>query len=962
MADLPSASGFGAMTAGEENSAPVAMDDLLVSDEDFIGDEDIDVLGNDADPDGDSLEVVSIDASGAIGQWTLSESGMISYSGPTNSAGDPYDYLRPGESVIETIVYTVSDGKGGTDTGTLSIGVSGLNDAPRTSNDRISVPYDATITSVNVLENDSDPEGGNLTVDSVDNTGVTGAAFMIGSGVYYNPNGQFNGLTHGQIATDTFTYTVSDGEGGSSTATVTVTINGPNQAPTANNQNRNLSEDAEGSTNFNVLSNDSDPDGDVLGVTEIDTSGAIGDWRINYSNGIINPPPPIVPIGPINPNPPIGPITPIGPLTPSLQTAAIGTSPINVSPVDDITIGPVDDTVIGPVDDVIATPIRLLGTSIRLASTEPFQYLKSGESVQETIVYTISDGNGGSDQATLTVTVQGANDAPTARDETIFVPENHSISTVTTLISADDPDGDPLQVLSIDDDGALGAWRIQGNISVTFGPSLEVFDYLKEGETYTDTVTYTVSDGNGGEATGTLTAVVLGENDAPDANADLGQQVSEDAGTLEIDVLANDTDAEGDMLRVISVDSQTTDGVVSINDGKLYYTPGVAFQSLNAGEIGSDSFTYVISDGNGGTSATTVTIDVIGANEAPGNSGPAATDDAPAPISENAGATVIDVLANDTDPAGAALTVTGLDSGGTIGLVSLGEDGMVRYDPDGKFNYLGDGQTATDSFSYFVSDGNGGVAEATATITIAGAGAAAPTGFTGGDDVVDGSEGADVFAGRPGDDRISGRGGEDVITGGAGNDIIYGDAGNDELRGNSGEDVVYGGEGDDQIFGGGDVDELFGEAGDDTIVGVTGDDLIYGGDGDDNMFGRADNDTLDGGDGDDRLTGNQGDDTLLGGAGRDLLLGSGGDDVMTGGAGPDVFIFQNERGADVITDFETGVDHINFANRLYGDRPLAFTDLVLIQDGDDAIVKDRGLEIRLEGVNAADLSEGDFIF
>ena len=324
---------------------------------------------------------------------------------------------------------------------------------------------------------------------------------------------------------------------------------------------------------------------------------------------------------------------------------------------------------------------------------------------------------------------------------------------------------------------------------------------------------------------------------------------------------------------------------------------------------------------------------------------------------------MIDVLGNDTDPDNGNLSVISIDQSQTAGVVTLDQSGVVRYDPNGQFEGLAAGETATDSFTYTVADGQGGQDTATVTITINGADdEPTPPLFTNGDDVVVGSADPDVFAGRDGDDQISGGGGDDLITGGAGNDTINGDAGGDELRGNSGDDIVRGGAGDDDIFGGGGADALFGDDGDDTIVGVTGDDMIFGGDGDDNLFGRADNDSLDGGAGDDRLTGNSGNDTLIGGTGDDVMVGNGGDDIFTGGQGSDVFVFLNERGADVITDFELGVDRISYANRSFGEREVEFTDLELIQSGDDTIVRERGLEVTLEGVSANDLSAADFVF
>src|SRR5436305_5580403 len=97
-------------------------------------------------------------------------------------------------------------------------------------------------------------------------------------------------------------------------------------------------------------------------------------------------------------------------------------------------------------------------------------------------------------------------------------------------------------------------------------------------------------------------------NDAPVANAD-SATVAED-GTVNVAVLANDTDVEGDTLSVASV-TQGAHGTVAINPDKtVKYTPAANYN-------GSDSFTYTVSDGNGGTATGTVAIKVTPVHDAP---------------------------------------------------------------------------------------------------------------------------------------------------------------------------------------------------------------------------------------------------------------------------------------------------------------------------------------------------------
>ena len=202
--------------------------------------------------------------------------------------------------------------------------------------------------------------------------------------------------------------------------------------------------------------------------------------------------------------------------------------------------------------------------------------------------------------------------------------------------------------------------------------------------------------------------------------------VAEGDGATVIDVLGNDSDANGDDLTVSSVDDDQTIGQVTLVDGVVRYDPNGQFESLAAGQTATDSFSYTVSDGNGGFDTATVTVTITGENDSP-----TAVDDAPAGIDEDAVQVEIDVLGNDSDLDGDGLTVQSVDDSQTQGDVFINGQGQVRYTPGAAFQSLGEGETATDSFSYTISDGNGGTDSATVTLTITGSdeepGNSAPT-------------------------------------------------------------------------------------------------------------------------------------------------------------------------------------------------------------------------------------------
>jgi hypothetical protein len=156
-------------------------------------------------------------------------------------------------------------------------------------------------------------------------------------------------------------------------------------------------------------------------------------------------------------------------------------------------------------------------------------------------------------------------------------------------------------------------------------------------------------------------------------------------------VLANDSDADNDALSVSSFSATSSaGGAVAMNaNGSFSYTPAANFH-------GADSFSYVASDGHGGTDSATVSITVAAVNDAPvaNANGYNATRDTALVVNAASG-----VLANDTDADGTALSVSAFDAQSAQG-------GTVAMNPNGSFTYTPPaGFTGTDTFSYSASDG-----------------------------------------------------------------------------------------------------------------------------------------------------------------------------------------------------------------------------------------------------------------
>ncbi len=305
--------------------------------------------------------------------------------------------------------------------------------------------------------------------------------------------------------------------------------------------------------------------------------------------------------------------------------------------------------------------------------------------------YTVSDGNGGTDSATVSITVTNANDAPLANDDAASVAEDSGASAIAVLTNDTDSDSDQLSVSSVTQ-GANGAVVITGGgTGLTYAPNANFVG--------TDSFSYTVSDGNGGSDSATVSITVTGVNDAPNANNDAAS-VAEDSGANAINVLANDTDPEGNTLSVSSV-TQGSNGAVVITGGGtgLTYAP-------NANFVGTDSFSYTVSDGNGGSDSATVSITVTNVNDAPVATNDSYTTDEDVVLSVAAPG----VIANDTDGDGNTLAAA-LVAGPANGTLTLNANGSFSYTPNANFN-------GSDSFSYRASDGVVNSNVATVTITI----------------------------------------------------------------------------------------------------------------------------------------------------------------------------------------------------------------------------------------------------
>ncbi|KIC12156.1 hypothetical protein RA19_02600 [Leisingera sp. ANG-M1] len=663
----------------------------------------LDLTANDVNPEGFSGAVLSV---GTPSHGAIVQKGQtFAYVPDANFNG------------TDSFTYTREDGLGGTTTATVKVNVSAVNDAPVANADSVTVAEDGSLT-FDPRGNDSDPEGTALSITSL-GTPAHGTAQINADGtVTYVPDADFFG-------SDSFTYEVSDGEL-TSAATITVTVQPVQDAPVAVTDSAATAEDT--AVVINVAANDSDPDGQALTVTAV-TGAANG--QAQFSGGQIT----YTPDADFNGSEQITYTVSDGNGGTATATVQITVTPVNDAPVvvNDTssavqsatqTLAPLanDSDVDGPqlsITELNGTALQP-GQFVSLASGAlvflngdgsvsffpggNYDHLALDETAVETVSYTVSDGAGGTSTGSIQFTVTGINDAPVITPDTATTEEDTAL-TVNVLGNAQDAEGNALSLTGV-------AYPANGTVSfsadgtITYTPNPD-FSGVEQ-------ITYSVGDALGAVNTGTLTVTVTPVNDLPQAVDDTAS-TSEDTAVT-IDVLANDSDVETANL-LITGTGQGANGTVEIVNGRLVYTPNADFN-------GTDTFTYTVSDGQGGTAQAAVTVAVAAVNDAP-----VAADDA-ATTSEDSPVTLAP-LANDSDTEGSALAITALDgtpvaAGGSVTLasgavVTLNGDGTVTFDPNGAFDWLPAGAApAVVQVPYSFADTNGLTASGMIEITMTG--------------------------------------------------------------------------------------------------------------------------------------------------------------------------------------------------------------------------------------------------
>ena len=650
-----------------------------------------DLAANDTDPDNDPLTVTAVDnASGGTVDLT---SGTVTFTPDANACGN-------GEGSFD---YTVDDGNGNTDTGTVTIDLDCVNDAPSALGETVGATEDTpTDLTAALLANDTDVDGDGLTIDDYAN--VSGGNVDLTAGVLtFTPDANACGDAYGS-----FDYEVSDGHGGTAWATATVDVSCANDAPVANADTANGTEDQgiviDGG---DLTGNDTDADNDPLTVTAVDnasggTVGLVGstitftpdanlcgddvasfDYTVDDGNGGSDTGTVTISLDCVNDAPV------------AVADAAGGTEDTDVV-IDggDLVANDTDaenDTLwVSAVSNPVGGTVDLQGTTITFSPTAD-----SCSPTPASFDYTVTDGTD-SDTGTVTLTIDCVNDAPVANDDSVAGTEDTDVVFDPSVITANDVDADGGELFVGVTNPSGGSVVYQGG-TITFTPDPNLCGVNAASFQYTDT---DEADATSNDATVWITLDCV--NDNPVANNDSASG-TEDTNVVISDLSAltgNDTDIDGDTLTVTSA-TDPTGGTVSLDSGTITFTP-----TANLCGVGAGGFDYTIDDGHGGTSSGVVSIDLTCVND-----NPTAVDDV-ATVNENSAAASHDVLSNDSDVDGdSPLTVTAADIDSAAHGVATTDGTTVTYTPANGF-------AGVAVITYHISDGHGGSDMAALTVTV----------------------------------------------------------------------------------------------------------------------------------------------------------------------------------------------------------------------------------------------------
>ena len=699
------------------NESPIAADDTGVGyqtaeDKAFTT---ANVLNNDTDPDGDILSASNINTTGTKGKVTNNGNGTFNYN-----LNGKFDYLKGGEQATDHFIYTVSDDKGGADTATVTIVISGVNDAPKIDGNTGSglvlwnrfETKDVVVPDVLLSEFGPDIHLRNYLINKWTEAKVIPGKF--GNGLYVN-NDIVNGwdtnganffgtsleemsLTSEQGTIEywfTFKYDSSTEDHAYFFHNATTLAGHFPGNSIDQNRNTNVALAAGWSgwssngKRFFLYMDDASDSRPAVSITTPSFSAAPGGslgfvngttyhFAFAWDNNGIDSSSDTMRIYVDGVNVASGSAAlPAGVFDPYLY---VGTAPNSGS------LSTFYDAVKGVSDNLKIWNYAKTDFSDRFA-----------EGPYSPLAFTLPENSPNSTQlGIVTATDVDAGD------------------TLSYAITAGNSDPDGNGNLAFDIDSTTGQITVNDSGDLDY-ESTHQFDLEV-------TVTDTASLSDTKPVTITLTNLDdPGVNERPEAqDATFTLPENSPTSTAVGTVTATDIDAGDALTYAITGGNSNPDGdsnlafAINSNTGKIAVNDS---DDLNFETTPTFNLTIKVTDSGSLFDTAAIKVNLTNINESP-----IAADDTGVDYqtAEDKAFTTSNVLKNDTDPDGDILSVSNINTTGTRGKVTNSGNGTFNYNPNGKFDYLNGGEQATDHFIYTVSDDKGGADTATITIFISG--------------------------------------------------------------------------------------------------------------------------------------------------------------------------------------------------------------------------------------------------
>jgi VCBS repeat-containing protein len=607
----------------------------------------IDIVDNVAVEEGATAiagQLTSTDADdGASASFSITEGSVPPDGFEINSDGsysfDPsdeaYDHLNVGDSQVLTIPVTVTDDTGATDTSQIQITVTGTNDAPVASNQEISTEEGTGVVVGQLPATDAD-DGAQLTFSA---NGDLPAGFALSADGSYEFDPADSAYDHygaDSEHTQSVSYTVTDEHGESSEGTLYIGVDGQNDAvslvvDTAPESNT-IAENAVNGSPVGLVAHAEDADGDAVSYSIIDSDGlevSDGPFSVDAQSGIVT-------------------VNDASQL--DFEDATSHDLIIEASSSDgtssqqnfSIAVTDVDENIAPDADDDVG---RVWVPETNNETVDNLQIGSfDGESVEVSDWGAVIDGSAVYTQGDVTITTSVSDGDLAAYNKAGHVgfgignQDNNGLDKSETLII--DIDGGDVNRVDFTLSG-LGSWFDETSSRATQvlisaygqdGDLIETQGGYRDSGSYTDNYSFETNvavdrfeiTSEGSNGTFVVQNMTLTATDSIEVPGHW-ENVSEDS-SITIDVLANDSDVDGDSLIISAVESPVVvDGVVvgaaEIVDvdgvQKILFTPDDSMNAMNDGDSKDVSFNYTVTDEQGGSDTATVNLTIDGSDDAP---------------------------------------------------------------------------------------------------------------------------------------------------------------------------------------------------------------------------------------------------------------------------------------------------------------------------------------------------------